>query len=634
MAGLLLTGSASAANVTMTGTDAGGTSSFNTAGLWSDMMAPSSGKTYEILTTGVMRSPADNSPHIFAGASLQIDPTAANAGRFLMKGTGGQVMTVGNLIMNGGYADYANSTSDTFTETLAGGITLNASTASGLGAISTETLIVTANISGGGNLVIGGPTLNSGNDTGLVILSGANTFTGNLIVGGGTLSLTGANTYSSGTSLNGGILNLANVQSLGANGKTLTYTNVATTQLSTDTAFGGANPVYNVTVAASGSSSYSGTMVLNRATAGAVTGITHSFGLLTISLNNVNGGLKVLAGANAPTGGAVDSLAFTGLSYGNWYSVSETIAPIGANVSLGTVTPQASYGTGNAVQTLVLDGTSANNQITGIISDNNSGTHLNQAAITKTNSSTWTLSGANTYTGNTTVGGGTLALSGIGSIATTPSITIATNATFNISAVTGPGYANPGGRTLAFNIDKTSGTLKQGQLAIGVINLTYGGPLTVTKSGTDALASGDSFTLVTKTSGTLGGWFSSVTLPVLASGISWDTNHLATAGILDVYSFSTTPLTVATLTNTTATIPAAKLANHSSSSKAASPYPTGWTASASGATLGSVSFDGSHNLIYTSGGTAGTDNFTVTFYDGHGSQTMAVSVTLSRNDSA
>jgi hypothetical protein len=164
-------------------------------------------------------------------------------------------------------------------------------------------------------------------------------------------------------------------------------------------------------------------------------------------------------------------------------------------------------------------------------------------------------------------------------------------------------------------------------LALSSGNLTYGGALTVTANGS-ALASGDNIPLVATSGGSFSGWFSSVSVPVLSGGLAWDTNDLATAGNLDVYAFTTTPLTAATLINTTATIPAAKLANHSSSAKAASVYPAGWTATASGATLGSVSFNGGGDLVYTAGGTAGTDNFTVTLYDGHGSQTLAVSVTL------
>lgn len=236
------------------------------------------------------------------------------------------------------------------------------------------------------------------------------------------------------------------------------------------------------------------------------------------------------------------------------------------------------------------------------------------------------LTGNNTYTGNTTVNGGTLALSGSGSIANTPTIAIATGAALDVSGLTAGTYALNGSGALVQNLNKTGVTLTQGQVVLGAKDLTYGGTLTVTATG-GALVAGNSFTLNT-TTGTRSGWFSSVTLPTLGSGLAWDTNKLATAGVLDVYNFTTTALTASTLTNTTATILASKLANHTSSAKAGAAYPTGWTATASGNTLGSVSFD-SGNLVYMANGTAGTDNFTVTFYDGHGSQTMAVSVTVS-----
>jgi autotransporter-associated beta strand protein len=248
------------------------------------------------------------------------------------------------------------------------------------------------------------------------------------------------------------------------------------------------------------------------------------------------------------------------------------------------------------------------------------------------------LSGTNSYSGTTTVTAGTLALSGNGSIANTATINIAANATFDVSAVTGPSYANPSGRTLAFTIDKTGTTFKQGQLNIGAKNLTYGGPLTVTKSGTGALASGDTFTLVTTTGGTFGGWFSSVLLPALTTGLAWNTNGLATTGVLDIYNFTTTPLALSTPMNAAATLFAAKLANHASSSKQASPYPTGWNATATTPINGgSVVVNGNGSLTYTPDGLAnvngGTDSFTVTFNDGYGSQTMAVSVAVGTSPS-
>jgi autotransporter-associated beta strand protein len=249
------------------------------------------------------------------------------------------------------------------------------------------------------------------------------------------------------------------------------------------------------------------------------------------------------------------------------------------------------------------------------------------AALTKVGTGKLTLSGADTYTGNTTISAGTLAL-GVGGSLASPNISVATGATFDVSALSS--YALNGSGTLTMGIDKTSGTRTQGQMVLGSKNITYGGALTVNKTGSDTLASGDSFTLVTTNAGaTFSGWFSSVSVPTLTSGISWDTNKLATSGVLDIYNFTTTALSLSTPVNTAATVAMLKLANHVSSARAASAYPTGWKGTCTTPGHGTASVDGSGNLTYTpTSGYSGSDSFTVTFYDGHGWQNMAVSVTV------
>src|SRR5207249_3586495 len=58
---------------------------------------------------------------------------------------------------------------------------------------------------------------------------------------------------------------------------------------------------------------------------------------------------------------------------------------------------------------------------------------VSSGSLTKTGSGTQTLTGANTYTGNTTINAGTLALSGSGSIANTPTISVASVATLDVT---------------------------------------------------------------------------------------------------------------------------------------------------------------------------------------------------------
>ena len=172
--------------------DAAGTSSFNSGGNWQDGNVPSGANGYTTRAF-TLRSPADNNAYSFDGALLAID----TGGRFLLKGTNGQVITVPSLVINGGVVDFAVSTADNFTETLAGSIMLNGGLTNYLGAVGSaaaaETLVVEAPIGGGGHLQIGGPNVNGGADVGVVVLAATNTYTGGTTVATGTLLVNGAN---------------------------------------------------------------------------------------------------------------------------------------------------------------------------------------------------------------------------------------------------------------------------------------------------------------------------------------------------------------------------------------------------------------------------------------------------------
>ncbi len=241
-----------------------------------------------------------------------------------------------------------------------------------------------------------------------------------------------------------------------------------------------------------------------------------------------------------------------------------------------------------------------------------------------------TLSGADTYSGNTTISAGTLALSGSGSIASSPTITIATGAKFDVSAVTPSGFTLNSSGTLALNINKTGSTLTQSQLAMGSKNLTHAGTLTVTASG-DTLANGDSFNLIT-TSGTTSGWFSTVTLPALASGLAWDTNKLATTGVLDIYPFTTNTVeAMSTTKNTAANLLIAKLLSKAASSRGAVALSSVSAGSAQG---GTVAISGSNISYSPASNFTGSDSFTAVLSDGHGSITATVVVTVTDPNSS
>lgn len=519
-------------------------------------------------------------------------------------GGGAGVLTIGN-----------NDATSTFSGTIqntSGTLTL---VKSGAGAFT----LTGTNTFGGGFTNNGTGAINSGNatgtnncfGTGLVVMNAGSiyitpvsyTFTNALTLNGATLRVGGGNNHLITWS---GLVNVAADSFLSCDGGTAGITlsggltNAGFTIISTGG--GTANTISSV-ITGSGTimPNFAGN-TLNLNAANTFTG-TNRAALGTLKIGNANALQNATLDMNAADTGTV-----------NLNNLNATIGALTGSHDLSLGSGIISIGNNNASTTY-------------------SGALTNTGALKKIGGGALTLSGTNIYSGNTTISAGTLGLSGAGAIAATPMITIVTNAIFDVAAVGSSPYVNPSTRTLAFGIDKTGGVKRQGQMVIGGVNLTYGGSLTVTKTGADALANGDSFTLVPTTGGTFNGWFANVTLPALASGISWDTNKLAATGVLDIYSFTTTPLALTTPTNTAVVITVSKLANHVGSARGVSVA----VAASTPVSGGTASVDGGGNLTYMPGGAAnvngGTDTFTVTFADGHGAQTMTVNVTVGANNS-
>ncbi|HTV49326.1 MAG TPA: autotransporter-associated beta strand repeat-containing protein [Phycisphaerae bacterium] len=238
--------------------------------------------------------------------------------------------------------------------------------------------------------------------------------------------------------------------------------------------------------------------------------------------------------------------------------------------SNGTVT---NNGTQSATLTFA-GGTNAASTFSGTIQNGTSQTVLT------VNSGSLTLSSANTYSGNTTINGGTLALGASGSIANSSLITVQSNGAFNVSAVSG-GFVlggsnaqelNGNGNVIGNITVGAQGNLSPGD-AIGPLTVTgnvnldgtfsaqvdpdnnesppndqlvtsnsgtvsLGGTLTVTPSNSDPLTNGESYTLISATGGITGGAFSTVNLPTLNSGLTWDTTLMNTVTPQSNYTIS------------------------------------------------------------------------------------------------
>ncbi|HOD80622.1 MAG: Autotransporter-associated beta strand repeat protein [Planctomycetes bacterium ADurb.Bin126] len=171
---LVLGGSLQADSVTLTATDAGGSTSFNAAGHWDSGAAPASGNDY-FTSSYVLRTPTSGA-HTFAGDSLTIDA----GGTLAWKTTG--LITVNDLILNGGMLSNYDPGGDHGAR-LAGQVTLLSDSTIHT-SDSNRSFLLTAVVTGGGALSKTGP--------GSLTLAVANTYSGETILSGGYLTA-GAN---------------------------------------------------------------------------------------------------------------------------------------------------------------------------------------------------------------------------------------------------------------------------------------------------------------------------------------------------------------------------------------------------------------------------------------------------------
>ncbi|ENG3098121.1 autotransporter-associated beta strand repeat-containing protein [Salmonella enterica] len=359
------------------------------------------------------------------------------------------------------------------TKTGAGTLILNAeNTYTGSTTISEGTLIATnVEALGTGNVTdnatlemnTGGDFDNAISGSGQVVKSGDE-----------TLTLSGANSYTGGTTISGGTLVASNVEALG----TGDITDNATLELNTggdfDNVISGSGQVVksgDKTLTLSGSNTYTG-------------GTTISGGTLVASNVDALGSGDVTDNATLElnTGGDFDNnIGGTGSVV---KSGDKTLTLSGANsytggttISGGTLvtTNVEALGSGDVTDNATLElntGGTFDNVISG------------SGQVVKSGDETLTLSGANSYTGGTTISGGTLVASNVEALGTGD---ITDNATLELNA--GGDFAN--------NIGGTGSVVKSGDktLTLSGSNTYTGGTTisggTLVASNVDALGSGD-----------------------------------------------------------------------------------------------------------------------------------------------
>ncbi|ECF2345026.1 AIDA autotransporter-like protein ShdA, partial [Salmonella enterica subsp. enterica serovar Corvallis] len=292
--------------------------------------------------------------------------------------------------------------------------------------------------------------------------------------GDGTLTLSGSNTYTGGTTINDGTLIATSVDALGSGD----VTDNATLALNT----GG---TFDNTISGSGKVEKSGDDALTLSGANSYTGGTL-----------ISGGTLIASNVEAlGTGDVTDNATLelnTGGTFDNAISGSGQVVKSGDKML--TLSGANSYSGG----TLISDGTLVASNVdalgSGDVTDNatlelNTGGTFDNAIggsgnVVKSGADTLTLSGSNSYTGGTTISGGTLVASNVEALGTGD---VTNNATLELN--TGGDFIN--------NIGGTGRVEKSGDdtLTLSGSNTYTGGTLinggTLVASNVEALGTGD-----------------------------------------------------------------------------------------------------------------------------------------------
>ncbi len=480
------------------------------------------------------------------GGSLQFGVAFTFNHNIAITSSGGTLDTNGNAVtVSSNITD--SDTNDALTKTGLGTLTLTGTNAySGGTTISGGALnVATAAELGTGGLTLDGGTFQAGgsftlarsiaiNTTGGTIDTNTQTLTisgviadgngaGKLTItdnsGGGTLILNGASTYSGGTTLGSrgklqlGVDSVFNTPGVPSSG-------IASSAIGTGTlTFDG-----GLLQAQSGASERTlANAIQIPSNGGAIDAgggffklygnITDASGAsgATLTLESLSSGIEreiILAGNNTYSAttriasGTVIANSTTALSLNSAFQVASgaTLTLNGASNSIASLASAGTVQNASASNvTLTITGAQGGTDtFTGVLQDGTGGGSL---ALVKNGSSIEILSGANTYTGGTTVNGGTLEASGGGTLP--GAMIVNTNGTFDISKISGSSFTiaslSGTGGTVALGSknliegDSSSGTYA-GVIADGGVNGGTGGTLTKNGGGTLTLTAASTYT--------------------------------------------------------------------------------------------------------------------------------------------
>ncbi|MFT3788082.1 MAG: autotransporter-associated beta strand repeat-containing protein [Tepidisphaeraceae bacterium] len=497
-----------AATVTMTASDAVGTSGFNYTSTWSDNTFAHPNANY---STGqyTLRTPASSNSFTFAGASLNVNNTNGIVGGLLYKGSGTTgLTTIKNLTVNGGYVRHASSSSDVFN--LAGKVTLqgNATFDAAQGAIK-----IISDIDGSGSFTkAGGFTLQ---------LTGRNTYTGDTFINAGSLRVsavapvasytfdnvsgsTVVNAGSGSTAMNGTLANGATVVAGGQSGNAIQLSGGASVDIASGIVDLGPNKSW--TVSAWVKTSTAGGSLLTKSD-----GTTWGGGNTIFYLGD---------GSAGGSGGIPSSVRYAG---GFFQSA------VGTPSVLNNAWHQITYVNNSGTYAIYVDGV-----LTTLSASNNHFANDDVGAVVRLGAST-----------NTVAGDGTLNFNGLmdnvqfynqalsagqvsslyqgnallGTLPITTKVTIASGATLDLtgatqqiaglSGVAGASVLMPNGQLI---VNGTTNTAFAGAISGSAGTLTKSGPGTLSLTGSNSYTGGTTLTAGTLVIG------NSARTPILSAG--------------------------------------------------------------------------------------------------------------------
>jgi autotransporter-associated beta strand protein len=454
-------------------------------------------------TGGVVTTSGNRTIHTFSTAgsssfvingsfSASLTGAISGAGSLTVEATGGSITVSGNNTHTGN-------------ATISAG-TLILANSSGIGIHNSSALTISAgavldlrfsetigSLAGAGNVTtgsLGAKTLTVGNDDSSTTFSGViQNGSGSISltkIGAGTFTLTGNSTYTGLTTVSAGTLKFAPSSSFSM---TLSGGITNSSEVLYEAASGSA-------LFLDGAVSGAGTWTVNSASSNT----TFNNRMIFRGTSTISGQVTVTNYGNLwLEGSSVNATSAIYLNGANTYL--RLYGAAGATIKSGTITGNgtidfASGGGGKAL-TLSVGNDNGTGSFTGTIVNSASSDGPTVLSIAKEGSGTWTLTGANTYSGTTSVSSGTLAIGVLGSSAATlgssasysPSITVSSGATFSWLSSANQTFSNFAAGTGTINLGASAGTvtISGDQAFTGTINVAQNVTMT---AGTNNAAAG------------------------------------------------------------------------------------------------------------------------------------------------